>query len=109
MAASAAERIVIEDSSLSKQEQTLKNASASLARGVGPAQAKLGNTSFGLMNAGLAAAMNQMAQRTGELVAEASKLSNRMAEGVSAARKTFAECEEDAANTFKTFSADGTE
>lgn len=109
MVESAAERIVIDDSVLDIQQQTLKNVAQALSRGVGPARATLADTSFGLMNSGLASAMNQIAQRTSELVAEASELSSRMAEGVAAARTAFAECEDAAAQSFKSFSAEGAE
>lgn len=103
MTESAAERIVIDESVLISQRRTLQNASRSLSAGVGPAQATLASTSFGVINSFLASALNGMASRTGELVAEAAEMSKRMSGAVDSALATYAAHEEQASAEFAKF------
>ncbi|GAA1327481.1 hypothetical protein ACFSWE_15390 [Leucobacter albus] len=102
--ASAAEKIVIDDTVCDSQQQGLAAQASTLSGAVGPASASLGSAAFGVMNSLLVGPMNSLASRTGELASTASAFASRMSEGVGAAKATFAEVEEAAVAAF-----DGTE
>lgn len=107
MADSAAERIVLDDAVLAKQVQTLASAASNLSSQLGSAQARLGTTSFGIMNSFLVSAMNGMAAHTAELVDTAGQLSERMEAGVAATRAEFEALEDGYAQAFSVFEEAG--
>jgi hypothetical protein len=94
MSESAADRIVIDDEVLARQAQTLRGVASRIGGLTGAASASLGGTSFGALNAYLVSPINHWAGRSAECVRTAGEFSTRMADGVTAARKIFAEFEE---------------
>ncbi len=94
MAATSADKIVINDEVLDAQSRELRQMADSFGACT-TVQAELDSTAFGVMNAFLVGPINTLADKTSALMSQAAQMTARMSEGTAAASKSFAEHEEE--------------
>ena len=94
MPPTAAERIIWDDAFANQQGKTLDHSAEAFRSASKTGSGALPRAAFGTVNGFLAAAINDWASQSAEVLAEAAELSERMTAGVSSARTAFSELEQ---------------